>query len=68
MTNNNNEKDQFIRDIRNYLNELDTQSPIVPTSHITLIKLAEKYGKEKVRNEVDKQFKAQLKQLKKDSH
>ena len=64
MENNIKEKDQFIKDISNYLNELDTQSPIVPTSHITLIRLAQKYGKEKVRNEVNRQLKAELKQLK----
>ncbi len=44
---------QFAKDIRNYLNELDDQSPIISTSHITLIRLAEKYGKEKVRRAIE---------------
>ncbi len=54
MKNNIEEKDQFIKDISNYLNELDTKGS---TSLTTLFKLAGKYGKEKVRNEANKQLK-----------
>ena len=43
------------RDVENYLEEIETQSPIVHTSHLTLIKLADKYGKKEVLEEIKKQ-------------
>ena len=54
MKNNTKEKDQFIKDISKYLNKLDTKGS---TSLTTLFKIAGKYGKEKVRNEANKQLK-----------
>jgi len=51
----------LMQDVKNYLIELDTQSPIVPTSHITLIRIAKKYGKEQVSKEINKQLKLEKK-------
>ena len=47
---------QLHKGVRDYLKEIETQSPIVHTSHWTLIKLSEKYGKDEVRKEIDKQL------------
>ncbi len=42
--------------VKNYLKEIDNQSPIVSTSHNTLIKLVRIFGKRTVRSEINRQL------------
>lgn len=42
--------------VKNYLKEIDNQSPIVSTSHNTLIKLVRIFGKKIVRSEINRQL------------
>jgi len=42
--------------VKNYLKEIDNQSPIVSTSHNTLIKLVRIYGKKDIRSEINRQL------------
>tara|TARA_Y100001937_G_scaffold40685_1_gene57817 strand:+ start:442 stop:609 length:168 start_codon:yes stop_codon:yes gene_type:complete len=49
-------KNNLIVAVKNYLKEIDSQSPIVPTSHLTLIKLVRIFGKKAVRTEIDRQL------------
>jgi len=42
--------------VKNYLKEIDNQSPIVSISHNTLIKLVRIYGKKDIRSEINRQL------------
>ena len=48
--------DALIVAVKNYLKEVDSQSPIVPTSHLTLIKLVRIFGAKDVRAEINRQL------------
>lgn len=48
--------DALIIAVKNYLKEVDGQSPIVSTSHLTLIKLVRIFGAKDVRAEINRQL------------
>ena len=51
---------QLYRDVRNYLKELESHKPpyVTPnTTHHTLLHLRERYGKDVVQTEINKQIK-----------
>jgi len=49
-------KNALIIAVKNYLKEIENQSPIVSTSHNTLIKLVRIFGKKTVRSEINRQL------------
>jgi len=49
-------KNSLIIAVKNYLKEIENQSPIVSTSHNTLIKLVRIFGKKTVRSEINRQL------------
>jgi len=48
--------DDLIIAVKHYLKEVDRQSPIVPTSHNTLIKLVRIFGAKDIRAEINRQL------------
>ena len=47
---------EFKLNVKKYIQYLNDQSPIVGDSHLVLIDLCERYGKENVKREVKKQL------------
>lgn len=52
---------ELVYDVARYIHELDNQSPIVNDSHVTLRRLWDKHGREKVKAELARQFSNQSK-------
>tara|TARA_Y100001937_G_C6934270_1_gene247422 strand:+ start:328 stop:498 length:171 start_codon:yes stop_codon:yes gene_type:complete len=48
--------DALIIAVEDYLKEVENQSPIVPTSHLTLIRLVRIWGAKDVRAEIYRQL------------